>query len=679
MPTIVERVTDYLKNYFRASDGRYRPAPARDTSAPRGELAYADPRRLFPGAQPFATYNPSTLVGQRGLQVFDEMRRDDQVKAALAFKKFACLSTGWQVQSPEGKDPNWEPTRFARWVLQHMDPSEIGAPTLESDLYAILSGLDYGFSVTEKIWDPIEYGPWAGYVGLKALKTRAPHSITFSQDEFGNLMPDGVLQQVNSNMGGRMPRDKFVLYSYQSMFSNPYGTSDLEAAYTPWWLKYNGQKWLAMLLERYGIPPIFALYDPSKYTGPGNASLENLMKIMTNLQAATSATIPRPSSSTASQPSLEFWVPDQAGANATRIFLPSLERWDKSIARSILMPDLLGMTSDTSQGSYARAQVHFDVFLLVVESIRHDLEQIVMCHQVMKPLLDINFPSLDEYPVWTFLPLTDDLRLELLKQWNDLVTGGVVVPQENDEKHIRRLTKFPEKDPSAPLAEGPPKPLPPSPSPDEPKDDPEPPKESAEPRVNVAVHPTTVIDKGAIQVDLQPKTEVTSAPVNVSVAPPAVTVDAPITITTPSQTFGEKAFHFDIAAPPAPDVTVNAPITVESPPPAEVNVDVKPPEIAEGAIQVTVETPAVTVNTPVTVEPAVVNVPEANITIQEPPITVQTPPVTIAEGAIAAHIHVMEPTEPGETVVEKLVTHDSAGRIAKVTERRKTTKGRRAK
>src|SRR5262245_48878729 len=439
------------------------PAPARPVPPRGGELAYADPRRLFPGRQPFATHNPSFLVGTKGLAIFDEMRRDDQVKSALAVKKFACLSTGWKVQSPEGKPQNWEPTLFARWVLEHMDPNAIGAPTLDGDLYEILSALDYGYSVTEKVWDEIIGGPYDGMIGLRALKTRAPHSLTFSQDEFGNLLPDGILQQSNTAIkAGRLPRYEFVLYSYQSQFSNPYGTSDLEAAYTPWWIKYNSQKWLAMLLERFGIPPLFGIYDPARYAGAGTA-LDDLKKILQNLQAATTGLIPRPSGASADNKALELWAPSELGVNATRIFIPSLEYLNKGIARSILMPDLLGMTQDSSQGSYARAKVHFDVFLLVVEAIRKDLQVAIMCHQVMKPLLDMNYPGLDDYPTWSFMPLTDDLRLELLKEWNELVAGKVVVPQEDDEKHIRRLMQFPEKDPTAEVATGPETPQPETP------------------------------------------------------------------------------------------------------------------------------------------------------------------------------------------------------------------------
>jgi len=247
------------------------------------------------------------------------------------------------------------------------------------------------------------------------------------------------VQPSNPYNNGRLPRDKFVLFTYQSQFGNPYGTSDLEAAYFPWWLKHNAQKWLAMLLERFGIPPIFGLYNPSRYAADRNL-LEEIKRIFTNLQAATSAILPRPD-----KDALEFWSPSDLSAPATRVFIPALEYMNAAISRAVLMPSLLGMTSDTSQGSYARSRIHFDVFLLVVESIRKDLELVAMNHQVLRPLLDINFPGLQVYPAWRFLPLTDDLRLELLRQWGELVTGAVVTPQADDEIHIRKMMQFPEK------------------------------------------------------------------------------------------------------------------------------------------------------------------------------------------------------------------------------------------
>ncbi len=410
-----------------------RPAVA---APPPGEIAFADPRRLFPGG--YSTpYNPSALVRRQGLRIFDEMRRDDQVKAALAFKKHAAIATGWQVTSPEGQPPEWPPTQFVRWVIEHhLDPGEVGGGTLDHDLYEILSALDFGFSVTEKLFAPIDEGPFAGLVGLKALKTRAPYDFFFDQDEYGNLRADGIVQEQNTRVkNGRLPRDKFVLFTYQPAFGNPYGCSDLEAAYRPWWVKDNSFKWLAMLLERLGIPPIFGLYNPNRYTPQ---QIDDLKQVIQNLQAATFGIIPRPAPG-----DLDFWAPELAD-QATRVFIPSLQEFDKAIARAILMPGLLGMTPEQPQGSFAKARISFDVFILVLEAIRKDLEQIVMMHQVVRPLVDLNFPGVQVYPQWRFLPLTDDTKLELLDKWTTLVGAEVVTKQPADETHIRKLVKFPD-------------------------------------------------------------------------------------------------------------------------------------------------------------------------------------------------------------------------------------------
>ena len=123
------------------------------------QLSFADPRRLFPGG--YSTpYNPSVLVGTKGLRVFDQMRQDDQIKAALSFKKGSVLSTGWMVTSPEGVPEDWEVTRCVDYTLRNL----VGA--LEDDLWGILSAIDFGFSVTEKLWAVAPDGEFAGKIVL---------------------------------------------------------------------------------------------------------------------------------------------------------------------------------------------------------------------------------------------------------------------------------------------------------------------------------------------------------------------------------------------------------------------------------------------------------------------------------------------------------------------------------
>lgn len=56
-----------------------------DVPKPRfGELAASESRYTYKGQiQP---YNPDTLVGRKGMQIYDVMRIDDMVKSSLTLK-----------------------------------------------------------------------------------------------------------------------------------------------------------------------------------------------------------------------------------------------------------------------------------------------------------------------------------------------------------------------------------------------------------------------------------------------------------------------------------------------------------------------------------------------------------------------------------------------------------------
>ena len=299
-----------------------------------------------------------------------------------------------------------------------------------------------GFSVVEKIY-AIEDA--TGLVRLTALKARKPHSFDFVCDVHGNLLPDGLRQRqaglglssFSTGLGTPLPRDKFVLFVNEMEFGNFYGRSDLEAAYRPWLVKDHAYRWLAMLLERLGVPPIFALYNPDLYQG---SILADLKKIFANLQAATSGVIPRKNAE-----SLEFWSPELAG-QLRDVFLPALARFDADIARAVLLPQLLGFTSDQAQGSLARSQVHQESFLYVVKYLQGLLADRVMNEQVIRPLLALNFTGLgDQLPSFRFKPLDVEQRQALTDRWLKAVQTGVIIPVSEDERYLRELTSFPER------------------------------------------------------------------------------------------------------------------------------------------------------------------------------------------------------------------------------------------
>lgn len=383
------------------------------------EVALSELYGMFSGGKAsFQKYNPNDLFSQKGMSIVDSMRKDDQIKAAMGFKKSIVLASGWEVVSPVDQDDDWEVTVFVNDVLSAIDG------TIERKILEILTALEYGFSITEKIWRKD-----GNRIILSGLKTKYPHDITFEVDAYGNI------KHINQN-NDPLPLDKFVIYSYDKEFDNPYGKTDLEAAYRPWWAKDNAYKWMAMLLERLGIPPIFAMYDPESYDSD---SLSKLQDVISNFQAGTVGVLPRPV-----KEALEMWSP-QIANNVGNVFIPAIEMMNKDIARSVLMPGLLGMTPDENVGSNARSQTHLDAFFLTVERIRCDLQEHAMMEQIIKPLVDYNF-NVDQYPLFKFLPISDDTRTDIIEVWNNLTGNGVVQSKYEDEQHIRKSLKFPERE-----------------------------------------------------------------------------------------------------------------------------------------------------------------------------------------------------------------------------------------
>ena len=398
-------------------------APAPVVNDLFAELSLVDPDRLFAAGWYGAQYNPSKLVTRKGLEIYDKMRLDDQVHAALQFKKSAVLAAGWEVSPGEDDMPEDEVALFVRNTLRAVEGG------FNDALFEVLSALDYGYSVSELVWAERD-----GDIVLAALKTRRPHTFLFDTDVHGNLL--AVLQRQLRGTA-RMPPDKFLLFTYGKEFSNYYGRSDLEVCYRSWWSKDNTYKWLTMLLERLGIPPIFGLYDANKYTQQQVSDLKSVIK---NLQAATMGIIPRPGDAA----SLDFWTP-QLADNATRVFIPALDMYNKDISRALLMPNLIGFTPDSSSGSWARAKVHLDVFMLAVERLRTDLMEEVQ-ESIVVPLVDLNFGPQGVYPRFRFLPVGDEAQLDLIKTWAQLVGLQALTKQPEDEIYMRKLLKLPEVD-----------------------------------------------------------------------------------------------------------------------------------------------------------------------------------------------------------------------------------------
>jgi phage gp29-like protein len=386
-----------------------------------GELAGTDDALYLKGK--IIPYNPDTLIGRKGFQMYDQMRIDDQVKACLTLKKFATLAPGFQIIPASNEDEDVEVADYVEYTLDKC------MGNLSDYLLEIMTALDYGFSVTEINYRTYETGVHKGKIGLKNLKTKAPYYYKFAVDEYDNLLKDGLVY----DKGGedkRYPINKFIIFSYQKEFGNWFGTSDLRPAYRGYWSKDVLIKMWNIYLERFANPTVVGKYKSNDPTGKSN-----LRNILDNLTAKTSIT------HRMDEFDINFL---ESSRNATGDFNTALNFYNKAIARAILIPDRLMAEGDT--GAYAQAKIHFDVFLWVIEKLRQDIADTVMNEQLIKRLVSYNYANVLELPKFKFNPLTDDQKLELNNMFVTAVEKGVIIPTLEDENILRTHLNFPEKD-----------------------------------------------------------------------------------------------------------------------------------------------------------------------------------------------------------------------------------------
>lgn len=327
-------------------------------------------------------YNPDTLVSRKGLEVYDKMRLDDMVKASLTLKKFATLAPNYKILPADGSKKAEEIANFVAYTIDNMEGS------MNDALFQILTALDYGFSITEINYEMYDIGEFSGKIGIKNLKTKQPRYYSFAIDKYSNLLKDGLAYNIDGEQK-RLPTNKFLIFSYQKEFGNHYGTADLRPAYRGYWSKDTIIKFWNIYLERFANPTVVGKYrsnDPNSKT--------NLRQILDGLTAKTSIT------HRMDEFDIDFLEPSRS---ATQDFKEAINYYDKTIARSILIPDRLVAEGET--GAYSQAKVHFDVFLFVLAKLRQDLEEVVMNEQLIKRLVGINYGNVTEMPKFKFNPI----------------------------------------------------------------------------------------------------------------------------------------------------------------------------------------------------------------------------------------------------------------------------------
>lgn len=370
----------------------------------------------------FELYNPDDLLGRKGFAIYREMRNDDTVKACLNFKKVLVHGRSWEITPAGGKDASEEQKKQARFVEDNL--KDIGFNRVMRET---LTGLDFGFSVGEIIWEVGEYQDQGLRVMLKDIKHRDPEWLRVDVDLHGNVIGFRQLAGIMP-LDIYIPAEKAIHYSHSSEFSNHYGISDLRAAYRCWWSKKFITQFWNIFLERFGQPLMMMKYP----IGASSELKDALKRILSNLSSKSDILVPE-------GVVVELIEATRAGAAQ---YDDALTYMDVGISRAILVPALLGMGVDIKRGSDSQSRLHLRVLMKIANDISADMEQI-FTSKLVEPLVDMNYPNVKEFPKFVFRDYGEYEAVEIVDSINNLFNSGILDLDQNDINYARSILGLP--------------------------------------------------------------------------------------------------------------------------------------------------------------------------------------------------------------------------------------------
>lgn len=375
-------------------------------------------------------WNPDDLVGAKGLTIYSKMLVDEQVKSVTEFKLNAILGRGYQFKFPSktklSKTEQAERIAVFDTVLRRMRGSFVDS------LEGIASGREFGFSITEKVYGDIEVESKT-FTGINMLLTRDPCSFDFYADDYG------LLTKIEQRTSNRVPivvdRAKVIHYVHKPKWDLIYGRSELRSAYRAWYAKDQLVKLWLLHLERFGSGVWKATQEGDSNLRAGSTEYEALKAALANVRALSSIILPKGVTAEVEFPA------------STDQYEKALQYFDLAIAKSQLVPNLLGLSHTGQTGAYSQSQTQFEAFFWTTSA---DGSRLAEClnEELFRDLGDQNWGDGD-YPSFCFKPVSVDHIKWMLTTWKDLMGVKAVIQTEEDERVIRQLLEMPERDPDA--------------------------------------------------------------------------------------------------------------------------------------------------------------------------------------------------------------------------------------
>lgn len=371
------------------------------------------------------------LVGRRGVETYDRMRRGDaSVRTSLRVIKAPLMAAQWYIEPADDSDEARMHAEFVEWAWSEMSRTPIQV------LWEAFLMLDFGYYAFEKVFEPAIWRSSAKgareKMVLKWKKWGPRHPMNTTGWEFDRHGGVQALKQNNDPNGFyevSIPIDRLLIFTLDEEGGNPEGISMLRSAYKHWYYKENLYKVDAIQKERHGIG-IPRVKLPANATTQDKTLAQQLVK---NLRTNEKAGIVQPSG----WEDIDFVEPKGQPVDV----LASAQHHDLMIKANVLAQFLnLGQSES---GSRAVGSTQEDIFTKSIHYIA-DIVKGVVNKWGIPQLIDYNFPGVARYPQLRVRRIGDltDLRAFSVAIRN-FIEASVLSPDPELEAWLRDYTDLP--------------------------------------------------------------------------------------------------------------------------------------------------------------------------------------------------------------------------------------------
>lgn len=314
----------------------------------------------------FLTYmpNPDYILNSTDetLEIIEVMLSDSHISAKLEELKAEILSRPWKIQPADNSSLQESIANRIKEIIND-------ALDLDNDLEEELTAVECGFSISEVIWQEIN-GEWIP----DSIKGRHQKRFAFKSDGTLMFLKNGMWQELKKEKY----KKKFIIFRPFSLNENPYGQSILLHCYWPWKFKTTGWKFWLIMMDRFGVPSILALFNTEEQD---EDKIKERAKIiageLSNLESNSSAALANVDRAITIQ---------NKGASAD--FKTFIELCNAEISKGITGSTL---TSDTgTHGSYAQSVTHADTKEIRGRRIAKKLARIIS-RTLIKWIVELNW------------------------------------------------------------------------------------------------------------------------------------------------------------------------------------------------------------------------------------------------------------------------------------------------